>query len=94
MNSQQLNEAQENFKKGTTAYCDKNYDEAEKLLKKSIKGIPSCEAWLNLGLVYVAICRFDEALKAFNSSIQCNSQYAEAWLNLGATYKEIGRAHV
>jgi len=90
MNSQQASEAQENFKKGTTAYCGKNYDKAEKLLKKSINVIPTCEAWLNLGLVYVAISRYDEALKAFNSSIQCNSKYAEAWLNLGSTYKAIG----
>ena len=82
MNSQRVNEAQEHFKKGTTAYCDKNYDKAEKLLKKSIKAMPSCEAWLNLGLVYVAICHFNEAIKAFKSSIKCNQQYAEAWLNL------------
>jgi tetratricopeptide (TPR) repeat protein len=91
MHNPQAYEAQVNFKKGTAAYVSKNYDKAEKLLKKSIKGFPSCEAWLNLGLTYVAIDRFNEALKAFKNSLQCNPQYAEAWLNIGSTYKTMGR---
>jgi Flp pilus assembly protein TadD/glutathione synthase/RimK-type ligase-like ATP-grasp enzyme len=51
----------------------------------------SPEAWTNLGITLAMTERQEEALRAYDRALDCNSTYARAWLNKAAALLELKR---
>jgi tetratricopeptide (TPR) repeat protein len=72
------------LKKAETAIEQKNYGQAEPLLKQAIDKDPSdYRAWFDLGFVYSSTGRKPEAIAAYRKSVALNSEIFESNLNLG-----------
>jgi tetratricopeptide (TPR) repeat protein len=70
----------------------RNYDEAEKALRKSLDVAPkertSASTWYNLGNVYKAQNRFKLAEDAYRKAIEYDPSHRMFWANLGAALSE------
>jgi serine/threonine-protein kinase len=73
---------------GVIAYSQKRYEEAAKMLEKSVAIKPSDGAYSNLGAIYYTLGRYDEAARYYEKAIQMNGRDSMQWQNLAAAYKE------
>jgi tetratricopeptide (TPR) repeat protein/tRNA A-37 threonylcarbamoyl transferase component Bud32/TolB-like protein len=64
--------------------------EAEPLLETALKIQPTAAVRNNLGLVYYATDRFEDAAREFRAAIELG-QNAARWGNLGDAYRQMGR---
>jgi Flp pilus assembly protein TadD len=70
----------------------KKFGEAEAFALKAIAlEDKSAEAWSNLGIALTATGRQEEALRACDRALNCNSSYALAWLGKAMTLLELTR---
>jgi len=67
------------------------FREAEPLLQAALRIQPVAEGYNNLGFVYYAEGRFEEAAREFQQAIQAGAQQAMPWGNLGDAYRQLGR---
>jgi len=68
------------------------FGEAEEFARKAIAfEDKSAEAWSNLGLALTATGGLEEALRACDRALDCNSSYAMAWLAKAVTLRELKR---
>jgi tetratricopeptide (TPR) repeat protein len=66
---------------------EKNYAEAEQLMKKAISlDSTNAETWDHLGSFYIQARRYTEAEAAFKKAITQDSTYFFAWMNLSTLY--------
>ena len=70
----------------------KNFDRAQKLLKKVIEIQPNhSKAHNNLGIVFKKLGQLDAAVKIFKKALAIKPDYIEVNYNLGVTLKELGQ---
>jgi tetratricopeptide (TPR) repeat protein len=75
-----------------TAIEKKDYSAAEPLLKKVVEGDPdNYAAWFDLGFVYNALDRIDDAIVAYRKSVTAKPAVFESNLNLGLTLAKAGQ---
>jgi len=75
-----------------TAIEKKEYSAAEPLLKKVVEGDPdNYAAWFDLGFVYNALDRIDDAIVAYRKSVTAKPAVFESNLNLGLTLAKAGQ---
>lgn len=76
------------FQLGRSAYGEKDYSTALKEYKTALdlKDGKYDKALLNIGLVYKAQKKIDQAVAAYRKLLEYDSQYPEAWYNLGLVY--------
>lgn len=71
---------------GLAAYRKGDYQQAEQYLTEALRRKPNAPTInSNLGIVYFATGRLNEALPLFEKSISINPYYADAFLNMGST---------
>jgi tetratricopeptide (TPR) repeat protein len=64
---------------------------AETLLEKAVTIDPKLgEAYLQLGILYSARDRFEQAIRAYKKAIEVSPQLGEAYYRLGLAYRRIG----
>lgn len=70
----------------------KQYDRASWILKKIIEKHPTFSAaFNNLGTIYFAQEKWEDAAKAYEWAIKLQSNYIDAYYNLGLTYNKLNR---
>jgi tetratricopeptide (TPR) repeat protein len=78
--------------KAESAIEKKDYATAEPLLKKVVAGDPqNFAAWFDLGFVYNALGRTDDAIAAYRKSVSAKPSVFESNLNLGLTLVKTGQ---
>ena len=71
---------------------DRKYDEAEKLLKRSLELKPDHAASLaNMGFVLQQKSKFDKAEEFYKRAVHYSPYYPSAWKCLGDLYNQMGR---
>ncbi|MFT6988520.1 MAG: tetratricopeptide (TPR) repeat protein [Paraglaciecola sp.] len=76
---------------GKTYYCKGQYETAIKYYFELInEGINEFAIWHNLGNAYSNLSRFDEAIDAYQNSINLNPSYAQSYKNITELRWEIG----
>ena len=85
---QEPNNAIAHFQLGRAAYGEKDYDTAlhEYQTALDLKGGKYRKALLNIGIVYKAQKKIDQAVAAYQKLLELDPQYPEAWYNLGLVY--------
>src|SRR5882672_1609499 len=77
---------------GETAIEKKDFATAEALLKKVVADDPqNFAAWFDLGFVYNALGRTDDAIAAYRKSVSAKPSVFESNLNLGLTLVKAGQ---
>lgn len=85
-------EARRNRDEGDKAYDRKDYARARELLEKAIEFFPNDVTTRNtLGLAYMNLGKYDEAIRWFNEVLSIDPLNAAAYNNLGFTYVESGK---
>lgn len=71
---------------------EKQYDNAEKILKKAVILEPQNPAiHNNLGVVYVEKKEYNKAIRKYEKAIEIKPDFADAYFNLGVVYKLNGK---
>jgi tetratricopeptide (TPR) repeat protein len=85
---QEPNNAIVHFQLGRSAYGEKDYATAlnEYQTALDLKGGNYRKALLNIGIVYKAQKKTDQAIAAYQKLLELDSNYPEAWYNLGLVY--------
>lgn len=77
-----FNSANDKFRQGNTPSAIEDY-------KKTIELNPQChQAFLNLGLAYAQIQKWDESIEVLEKAIKLDPNYAKAYLHLGISYNQ------
>ncbi len=87
---QEPNNAIVHFQLGRSAYGEKDYATAlnEYQTALDLKGGKYRKALLNIGLVYKAQKKADQAIVAYQKLLELDPKYPEAWYNLGLVYMQ------
>ena len=48
-------------------------------------------AWYNLGVAYINLNRYNDAIEAYRQALRINPEDADAWNNLGIAYRHLNR---
>ena len=71
------------------SYESGNFKESISNFRKSLQYQKNdTDAWINLGLSYLAIEKIHDAISAFNAAININDSCVAAFINLAAIYME------
>lgn len=81
-------DARAQFYLGRAVFGRKDFDRAIAVYRKAIdaRGGNFPEAYLNMGLAYMAKRKYSKAVKANKKAISQRQDYPEAWFNLGLAY--------
>lgn len=77
------------FNVGTTLILLNKPDEALKYFMQLLPLQPEAETYYNIGVIYMAKDRHQDAIYYFNEAVKKKPDYFDALLNLGATYLKI-----
>lgn len=85
-------QARNDFAYAQQLMAGKRWQEAEKTLLVMSETYPQLSGvYVNLGIVYEQLERYEDAEQAYNFAINSNAHNFDAYTNLGVLYRELGK---